>query len=66
MNLYTVTGDHPTFGRPDVYHVSRDVAVELVKVLDHCGYENIKLEQEKRPPAVHRSKVIKPKKPSLF
>ena len=66
MNLYTVTADHPTFGRPDIYHVPLDVAVELVKSLDHFGYENIKLEQENRPPEVHRSKIIEPKKPALF
>lgn len=66
MNLYSVIGDHPTFGRPDIYHVSLDVAVELVKVLDHFGYENIKLEQENRPPEVHRSKIIQSKKPTLF
>jgi hypothetical protein len=59
MNLYTVRADHPIFGRPDLIKVSLDVAVELVKTLDQQGYENIVLEQEKRPAkkTVHRAKA---------
>lgn len=73
MNLYTVTGDHPLFGRPDMFHISRDVAIELVRVLDECGYENIKLEQENRPPKVNHGRMRAKrepdsvrKKPALF
>lgn len=73
MNFYTVSGDHPTFGRPDVFHLSLDVAVELIKSLDYYGYENIKLEQENRSPEVNHGRMREKqepdsvrKKPALF